>query len=633
MDFKTHSRAIGLVKSSRTIYDTKTRARKQTLKEVYRETMDYDPPKEMDWDSSLKVNFMNAREQLFSAKLTAKKPKAIVSLNQNPIEIAEEYLPEGVNDEQKQEFIRDITKDWVLGVQDYLNKAFDSDLKSTIRRGAKQFARTGNVYGRAKFKFETYKEKEKTEKGWKITEKITKQYPTIEIISLQELYFDPRFFYTKDMPAVIRRHENVRLSELVAMKNEEGMMNLDRIRTNNLTVYNTDKSDIYRLFIPNDTGTPIEMDTSTLTVDEYYGYFSENGDPEDEVLYEIWVVNDSLCVRMRPITEMPIKSAGFFEDCEQHFSIGLGETLMGLQREYNFKMNSAIEYINQNLNHTYLFDPQSGIDPRMLMYANAPKAVIPVSQGIENAVNGLKEIERRPIDPNYFANQNEIRNDMETVSFSVNALSSGSRPGSSETATGTKAAYYDSNIVTSDVLAHFEEWLEDLCYDMLECLFENHTDDKIVQEIGVNRYKWLSKEIFKKAKLRYLIKIDIGSSSLDSQENRREDALAKLTVLQKAVEAGEKPEMREAIKDILATFENTDPNAYFPPVSGMDMLQGMPGMPGTAPNNMNPGLPAPENLGGIGKVLGASQNFADPNAISQSVVGNVVPSRFNNSPV
>jgi hypothetical protein len=617
------SKAVNLVKTYRTDYDSKVKRRKGQLKEITDETLDYFPQKEMDWDSNLKVNFMNQREHMVAAKMTAKNPKAIISIRQNPIEIAEEFT-EGMDDEIKDIVYREIMTTWVPGIQSYFSMLFDTArFKSLLRRAAKQLVRTGNLYGKVVYHYDLYREKKKDGDNYKITEKSADEYPEVQLISMQELFFDPRYLFFEDMPAVIWRHEKVRLSQLKAMKDKEGMMNLDKIKYKGNAIDNPDQNQVYQIMFDNSYGQTQEEEAATLTVDEYYGYFSPDGDPEKEVLYELWVVNECLLVRARPITGIPIKAAACFEDPDQHFGTGLGEAMIGLQKEYNFKMNSAIQYINTNLNHTYLWDPNSGINPQMLMYANAPQGIIPVSKGMEAAQQGLQEVERRTIDSSYFSNQNEIRGDMETVSFSINALNSGIRPGSSETATGIKATYYDSNIVMQGLLRQFEEWLAEICYDIMECLVENYKGDKIVTGIGQNHYTWLDKEVFKKGKLRYHIQIDIGSSTFDSAENRREDALAKITILEKAQQAGLTPDLQAGYEDILSTFENVNVDRYFKEKDPMEEAMGMKGMgsmPDFAQTNQMPGVTNTQNFENM---LGAAPDMSDD--MSQAVVGNVIP--------
>ena len=169
--------------------------------------------------------------------------------------------------------------------------------------------RNGNVYGKITYKQELDRDVKKNEEGYKITEKVALEYPVLRLISLQELFLDPRYLYTTDMPAVIWTHERARLSQLKAMEGKEGMMNLDRIKYTPSNEYNTDKANVYTLMVNDAYGETRTEYVSTLTVDEYYGYFSPDNNPENEILYELWVINKSLVVRARPIKSMPIKSA------------------------------------------------------------------------------------------------------------------------------------------------------------------------------------------------------------------------------------------------------------------------------------------------------------------------------------
>lgn len=72
-------------------------------------------------------------------------------------------------------------------------------------------------------------------------------------------------------------------------------------------------------------------------------------------------------IEFREITQMPFEDIKCFEDTETHFATGYVEPIIGLQDEMNFKKNSASEYINQTLNRSWVWSPNSGIDPKDLI--------------------------------------------------------------------------------------------------------------------------------------------------------------------------------------------------------------------------------------------------------------------------
>ena len=82
-------------------------------------------------------------------------------------------------------------------------------------------------------------------------------------------------------------------------------------------------------------------------------------DNDDERLYEIWVVNNMLVIKVEEITQIPIEQIRCFEDTETNLATGFLEAIVGLQKEMNFKKNSASEYINHALNRSWLRSPNS----------------------------------------------------------------------------------------------------------------------------------------------------------------------------------------------------------------------------------------------------------------------------------
>ncbi|MCB1713404.1 MAG: hypothetical protein KDH96_13335, partial [Candidatus Riesia sp.] len=335
---------------TKSLYEQKNSKRKEQLANIYEEVENYYPEKEADWDSVLKVNYANQVEQTVTSRLTARSPKFIVSLKDSAKKIAKMYYP--ASDESSAEFIAMVkqVESWSLSIQEYLNTLFDSyNYNAVLRRIAKALVRNGNAYGMVQYQVDTYA----TFKEGKVNRQNADEYPMLNDISWRDIWLDPRFHQTADSPAVIRTRKNVRLSELYSF---DDLINLDEIkdmRSNDVNTYSQDQR-VLSVFSEN-TDENIEMNkqTSAFTVDMFYGYFSESGEVKDEKIYEIWTVNGNVCIKLKEIPKIPINSVTCFEDPEQHYGIGYVEPILGLQREYNFKMNSSIQYINTNLNHSW----------------------------------------------------------------------------------------------------------------------------------------------------------------------------------------------------------------------------------------------------------------------------------------
>jgi len=566
------NKALQAVTSTKSSYKAMNAKRREQLAEIYREVMSYAGEKQADWSSTLKVNFANQIESLVTARLTAKNPKFIVSLRQNTDAIVDRYFkvskepgPEAGPQEMaefaqkkvEREKFKNEVDEWATAIQDYLNFAFDEyGFNAKIRQGAKSLVRYGNVYGTVDYKHDVFRKK----RDGKIEEVKADEYPALEIVSWTEVYLDPRFIQVSDAPSVIWEHDKVRLGELYAQK--EDLFHLDKIKLINSNEFNSERQEVYQLMITSaTTGETEAKKVKYLTIDKFYGYFNPTKNPENEGIYEIWTVNDAIVIKVKEIPRIPVHSAGCFEDVEQHYSIGYIEPILGLQREYNFKLNSAVEYINQSLNRSYMWDPNSGVNPKTLSNLG-PGSIIPATKGIENALTGVQEIPHRDINQSYFANSNEVRRDMQSLTFTVDTTAPTSTQGFTNTATAVRARFFESNVMYSDTLKHYEEFIVRLAYDMLDAIAENAKEDIIIAKMGEGRFKWANKEIFEDAPLRYAIRVEVGSSSFDTIENRREDALAFWTVLKEAAAAGADVDLNKGVEEIIRSFERKESNDF-----------------------------------------------------------------------
>lgn len=569
IDETLQSKALQQVTETKSFYKSLCSKRKDEWTTIFQEVMSYQAPKRADWSSALKVNFANQIESLVTARMTARNPKFIVSYRMPVDQIVEKYYPvkepkEDATPEilmafqekkKEQDRFRTEVEKWANSLQDYLNALFEEySMGQRVRQGAKALVRYGNVYGGVDYRFKKYKKR----RNGKVEEVKVMQHPEINILSFSEIYLDPRYIQVSESPAVIRSHENVRLSELHL---QDDLFNLDKIK-NNTSQPNDRRQAMYSVFMIDNYGNGSWVPTRTLTVDKYYGYFNPNpDDPKDESMYEIWTVNSAVVIKYKEIARIPIHSAGCFEDTEQHFSIGYIEPMLGLEREYNFKMNSAVEYINQSLNRSWLWDPNSGINPKSLQNLG-PGSVIPAQQGMQAAQSGLQELPYREIPQSYFANSNEVRRDIQSVTFTVDTAATTSTQGFTNTATAVRARFFESNTVYADTLRHFEEFLVRLAFDVLDSIAENATEDIIIHRLGEKNFTFVTKEIFEDAMLRYDIRVEVGSSSFDSVENRREEGLAFLEVAKQMKEAGMDVDFEKVFKEIANSFEKKHPDTY-----------------------------------------------------------------------
>jgi hypothetical protein len=109
------------------------------------------------------------------------------------------------------------------------------------------------------------------------------------------------------------------------------------------------------------------------------------------------------------------------------------EPIASLQEEANFKKNSASEYINNALNRSWLWSPNSGVNPRDLV--SRPNNIIATTADAITAQNNLVELPHRQLTTDYFQEQNDIERQIQNATFTVDTSSQKSQQALTNTAT------------------------------------------------------------------------------------------------------------------------------------------------------------------------------------------------------
>jgi len=121
----------------------------------------------------------------------------------------------------------------------------------------------------------------------------------------------------------------------------------------------------------------------------------------------------------------------------------------------NFKKNSASEYINNALNRSWIWSPNSGIDPRDLI--SKPNNIIVTTKDAITAQNNLVELQHRNLPTDYFQEQNDLERQIQSSTFTVDTSSQKSQQALTNTATGIRVKFFESNSVIDEIRKHFEE--------------------------------------------------------------------------------------------------------------------------------------------------------------------------------
>jgi hypothetical protein len=97
-----------------------------------------------------------------------------------------------------------------------------------------------------------------------------------------------------------------------------------------------------------------------------------------------------------------------------------------------------------------------------------------------------------------------------------------------------------------------------LAYKLLNETFENMEDNIVIKKNGDEWYWEINKELLKNAIQKYEIRVEIGSSSYDNIEDRREDAIAKYNLWLQAKQAWVPVDLTKLFKNVMWTFEDKE---------------------------------------------------------------------------
>jgi hypothetical protein len=95
----------------------------------------------------------------------------------------------------------------------------------------------------------------------------------------------------------------------------------------------------------------------------------------------------------------------------------------------------------------------------------------------------LIEIPHRELNSSYFQEQNDIERQIQSQTFTVDTSANKSNQALTNTATGARIKFFESNTVIDELRKHFEEGLERLAYKLLEATFENTKDNIVIKKL------------------------------------------------------------------------------------------------------------------------------------------------------
>jgi hypothetical protein len=518
--------------------------------DIYEETATYKEKKRADWSVANKINKIQAIIEKVVPRIVPREIKYLLSKRLNSFEFESqdaEALKEGMG-----------------AMEDYLFTVFDKyDQDTQIERCALMMATYGTCIAKVDYRYETamvVNDENLRE------EKVVAQYPTIDPKSWTDIYIDPRYRDLDEMPAIIEVVNGVRLNSLTQSAETEEYFNLDQIKdVSNIDPFEMDDS-AYKQRVFSITGvemgnTNISVDKEALNLKVYYGWFKADGD-KIEKKYKITMVDDLVIIGMKEIAAQPFVDFRAFMDSEVYYATGFAERLIGMQRDSNFKMNGASEMINMGLNHMYFWSPLSGVNPRDLV--SRPGGIVP-TKDTELAMRQVQEIPTKQVPSDYFQDMNDKERDTQVLTHTIDVSSQRNSQALTNTATGARISLFESNAVFDRMRKRFEKSLEKLAYKFIDTAFDNIEDNIVFKKQGTEDFWAVNKEAFKNGIERYDIKVESNSSTMDTLEGRRENAIAMFNTVLQAQQSGVPVNTQEAFMKVMETFEVKNPERFLQP--------------------------------------------------------------------
>lgn len=531
-------------------YDEQMQMQFWRLKDIYKEVRSFTQEKEADWETTFKVNKMHEVENKLQSKLMSKRPKWIVSPR---IEWIKPQLA-ALSNEEFSKRMKTLTSA-VEPITAYLDHVFaKNDLHEKIRLWAKTGIRYGYGVARTKWKFERVSKEESQE--------IVAEYPDIEVVPWANLKFDPRYRLLEEMPAVIEIVEWIRANDLFKRK----IMNKDKLQEvfEAMDAFENDQRG-YKTAMKNIVGieTTTRIDKNAMNLKVFRGYYELK--PWQERMYEITIVDDLIPIKAKMIKQYPYEDFKVFEDTDWYFPVGFLEPILWLQQEMNYKKNAAAEYINYALNRELIWSEQSGIDPKQLV--SRPWNIMHTDRSGDEARRNLVEMDRKSIDPSFFSEQADFERQIQSWTFTIDVGNRQNLPWTTNTATGERIQFFESNQVIDDIRKKFEDSVSRLGYKILQETYENMaiTDNIILRKEWTTQYFKINREAIKNALENYDLHIEAWSTSNDLLETRRQDAIAQYNLGISAAGAGVPINIEKLYRNIIKEFEGANPDDHIQP--------------------------------------------------------------------
>lgn len=541
-------------------YQSQSSTYRDQMLQVYEALSTYEMPDTWDILTRFKVNKAHEIVRKVVPRIIANPPKMVVSPR---TDIFEEWDDKNnILGSKSRADMLDKHNKYALAVQDYLNAIYSEDnFKERLKLWVINQITYGNAFADVTSKYKIQRSK----KEGKITETVVWVMPTINILSWTEVFYDARYKMLEDMPWIIRRRHGVRLLDL---HSEWNYFNLDKVEEIWKQKY-TD-ADWYKNLILEITwigGVDLTewIDVNSLSIEESQIKYSLTWNYKNEKLYKVTTVNQAVVIWIEEITDISIVDIRWHEDPETFFSVGLVAPILWLQDELNFQKNAQATAMSKSLNRSYYWSPESGVDPSQLV-SDRPGNIIVCTDGVEQAKKHFEEQIDRQLPAQYFSNINDYNRDIQTLTHTTDVSQPGWQSALTNTATGARISFFESNSVIAELRKNFERWVTELAYKILDWVANNIDKDIVLKKANSKEFLKININAIKNAIERYDIVVEANSSSFDDVENRRADAIALKNLMVEAVNSWANVDINEWFRRVFSTFEQVDIDKLMPQV-------------------------------------------------------------------
>ena len=500
------------------------------------------------------INFANNILNLFVAKVMTRIPK--ISVKANKIAFFEwEDKAEWLEREQ----ILERNNRYASAIDDYLNVTFKNN---KIYKKIKRIVRSMWAYWRSYSQITTGYKTKNNIREWKM--KIISKFPKLDQVSTEEIIYNPNQKDFSENFWYFIKKSWVRLRDLSLAKNNkwwDKYFDLDKAKK--LSDAWFEWSDAFEQKIKEITWVwEIKrtewLDKNSLNLIIFEGFYSLDWKAENEKLYEITTINNTIIIWFEEIENFSIRALDCFEDLEIWTPSWIIAPIIELQKDINFEKTAKKKILVRKMNWKFYWDPMSWVDPNDIIW-NSP--IIKTNHWIEKAISWVQEYTMNDLPSYYFSDINDMQRDIQKLTYTVDVTQAQGQSALTNTATWAKISFFESNTVIADIRENIKDFFTDISYQILDWVYQNIEDSVDIKNLE-DKEIVIDREVFKDALERYEIMIEAGTIGLDTQAEVRENAIALKNILLEAMQAWVPIDIIKAYNQLFSTFDWIDPDSF-----------------------------------------------------------------------